>query len=143
MESLAKNRLRWWKKLRRAVSRSSHPRSSVRKRVVKNFAKFTGKHLYQSIFLMNFAKFLRISFHRTPLDDCFSVSQCWKFTMLVVESSNYDNLYLDIRSGLKALYLWQEFSWTIKYVFLRSNINLINVVLTNLTGINVNKLIYQ
>ena len=32
--------------------RSSHPRCSVRKGVLRNFAKFTGKHLRQSIFLI-------------------------------------------------------------------------------------------
>ena len=51
--------------------RSSQWRCSVRKCVLRNFAKFTGKHLYQSLvfkhkcFPVNFAKFLR-----TPLD-CF------------------------------------------------------------------------
>ena len=30
--------------------RSSHRRRSVRKGVFRNFAKFTGKHLYQSLF---------------------------------------------------------------------------------------------
>ena len=64
-----------------------------KKGVLKTFAKFTGKHLYKSLFLIkleaqacnlikketlaqvfpvNFAKFLRTSFfYRTPLDDCF------------------------------------------------------------------------
>ena len=69
--------------------RSSHPRCSVRKAVLRNFTKFTGKHLRQSLFFniveasglrlatllnkriwrrcfpVNFVKFLR-----TPLDDC-------------------------------------------------------------------------
>ena len=30
--------------------RSSHPRCSIKKGVLKNFAKFTGKHLCQSLF---------------------------------------------------------------------------------------------
>ena len=33
-----------------AISRSSHWRSFVRKVVLRNFAKFTGKHLYQGLF---------------------------------------------------------------------------------------------
>ena len=71
--------------------RSSHQRCAVRKSV--NFAKFTGKHLFQSFFfnkvpgfrtatllkkrlwrrwfLVNFSKLLRTPFCRTPLDDCF------------------------------------------------------------------------
>ena len=74
--------------------RSSHRSCSIRKCVLRNFTKFTGKHLYQSPFFnkvaslrpatllkkglwhrcfpMNFAKFLRAPFHRTPLNDCFS-----------------------------------------------------------------------
>ena len=78
------------------TSRSSHRRCSVRKGVLRNFAKFTGKHLCQRLFLnkvaglrpatllkkslwhrcfpVNFAKFLRIPFYRTPQGDCFSTS---------------------------------------------------------------------
>ena len=61
--------------------------------VLKNFTKFTRKHLRQSLFFnkvaglrpvtllkkrlwhrcfsVNFVKFLRTSFYRTPPDDCF------------------------------------------------------------------------
>ena len=38
--------------LHRYGSRSSHQRCSVRKGVLGNFAKFTGKHLCQSLFLI-------------------------------------------------------------------------------------------
>ena len=38
-------------------SRSSHRRCSVRKDVLKNFAKFTGKHLCQSLFFNEVAGF--------------------------------------------------------------------------------------
>ena len=50
---------------------SSRPEVFCKKSVLKNFAKFTGKHLYQSLFLIklqasafsaNFAKFLRTAF---------------------------------------------------------------------------------
>ena len=79
------------------TTRSSHQRSSARKGVLGNFSKFTGKHLRQGLFYnkaagpepatllkirlwhrcfpMNFAKFLRAPFHRTPLNDCFSTIQ--------------------------------------------------------------------
>ena len=57
--------------------RSSRPELLSKKRVLKNFAKFTGKHLCQSLFLIrlqkkilwhgcfpvNFAKFLRTAFY--------------------------------------------------------------------------------
>ena len=59
-------------------SRSSHRRCSVKKGVLRNFTKFTGKHLRQRLFFkacnfikkdcfpVNFAKFLRASFlHNT------------------------------------------------------------------------------
>ena len=57
------------------IVRSSHKRCSMRKVVLGNFAKFTGKHLCQSLFFnklwhrcfpVNFAKFLRTPY-RTPL----------------------------------------------------------------------------
>ena len=41
-----------WEKLVLEV-RSSHRRCSVREGVLRNFAKFTGKHPYQSLFLNN------------------------------------------------------------------------------------------
>ena len=71
--------------------KSSHRRCSVRKGVLRNFSKFTGKHLCQSLFLIkiglrpatllkkrlwhrcfpvNFVKFLRTPFHRITLVDC-------------------------------------------------------------------------
>ena len=59
-----------------SINRSSHWRCSIRKDVLRNFAKSTRKHLYQSLFLnkvaglrlwcrcfsVNFAKFLRTPF---------------------------------------------------------------------------------
>ena len=35
--------------------RGSHQRCSVKKKVLRNFAKFTGKHLFQSLFFNKFA----------------------------------------------------------------------------------------
>ena len=80
-------------------TRSSHQRCSVRKGILGNFAKFTGKHLCQVLFYnevadpqpepatllkkklwrryfpMNFPIFPRTPFHRTPLNDFFSTIQ--------------------------------------------------------------------
>ena len=75
---------------KKAVDRSSHRRYSVKKGVLRNFTKFTAKHLCQSLFFnkvaglkpakllkkrlwhrcfpVNFAKFLR-----KPLDECFCI----------------------------------------------------------------------
>ena len=79
----------------RVTFRNSHQRCSVRKCVIRNFAKFTGKHLYQRLFFnkvlglstatllkkrlwhrsfpVNFVKFLRTSFLQDTLDDCFFI----------------------------------------------------------------------
>ena len=55
-----------------AISRSSHHRCSVRKGVLRNFAKFTGKHLPRAC---NFIKKRlwqkRFPVNYEPLDDCF------------------------------------------------------------------------
>ena len=60
-----------------SINRSSHQRCSIRKGILRNFAKFTGKRLYQSlffgtkVFLWIFRNFLEHLFYRTPLGDCF------------------------------------------------------------------------
>ena len=79
------------------TARSSHQRYSVRKSVLRNSVKFTVTHLCQVLFYnkvsapepatllkkrlwhrcfpMNFAKFLRTPFQRTPRNDCVSTIQ--------------------------------------------------------------------
>ena len=79
------------------TTRSSHQKCSARKDVLRNFSKFTRKHLCQVLFYkkvaglepatllkmrlwhrcfcINFAKFLKPPFHRTPLNDCSSTIQ--------------------------------------------------------------------
>ena len=64
----------WEKITARTSARSSHQRCSMKKGVLRNFAKLAGKHLSQSIFLelfyfelhgcftVNFAKFLKMPF---------------------------------------------------------------------------------
>ena len=47
------------------MTRSSHQRCSLKKAVIRNFVKFTGKQLCQSLI------FDKIAGHRTPLDNCF------------------------------------------------------------------------
>ena len=62
-----------------SCAESNHRRCSVRNGVLRNFAKFTGKHPVPVSFLiklqtlgLNFAKFLRtLFFYRTTLGDCF------------------------------------------------------------------------
>ena len=85
-------------KILHAICRSSHRRWSVRKGVLRNFAKFTGKHLCQSFFFNKIAgsglqlyqkrdsgtgsflpvlrNFYEHLFKKTPLGDCFWTSDC-------------------------------------------------------------------
>ena len=49
------------------VFRSSYQRCSVRKGILRNFAKFTGKHLCQSLF------FNKVAGPRTPFSQSTSV----------------------------------------------------------------------
>ena len=78
----------------------SHRRCSVKKDISRNFKKFTGKHLCQSLvfnkvatllkkklrhrcFLANFVKFLRTPFYRKPSGYCFcpasTTFDLWKY----------------------------------------------------------------
>ena len=50
--------------------RSSHQRCFIKKGVLKNFAKFTGKQLHRC-FLVNFVKFSRTPFLQNTTGDCF------------------------------------------------------------------------
>ena len=54
------------------IIRSSHRICYVRKSVLRNFAKLTGKHLYQSLFFNKIAG-LSLQLYRTALGDCFSM----------------------------------------------------------------------
>ena len=75
-----------------ASFRSSHRRCSLRKGVLGNFAKLTGKHLCHSLYFNNVAG-LHL-FYRTPLGDCFwslkrkhleqNHSSYWVPSMLIV-----------------------------------------------------------
>ena len=88
--------------------RSSRPELFYKKGVLRNFARFTGKHLCWSLFFnkvaglkpptllkkrlwhrcfpVNFAKFLRTPLYRTPLDDCFW-SMLTKYNHILVQNS--------------------------------------------------------
>ena len=86
------------------VYRSSHQRGSVRKSVLRNFTKFTGKHLCQSllfnkarnfikketlaqVFSCEFSEIFKKAFlHRTPL---VAVSVCVICTILDIHCNGY------------------------------------------------------
>ena len=100
-------------------SRSSHRRNSVRKGVPKNFVKFTGKHLCQSIFLIklknrfwhrcfpvNFANFLGTPFFTEHL--WVTGSRIYKIKCIETEVSNTKRLLL-IRETLRKNILVHSF----------------------------------
>ena len=111
---------------------SSHRRWSVKKGVLKNFAKFTGKHLCQSLFFknlqasglhlwdrcfpVNFAKFLRLPFWKN--------SPRWLF--LKVVTPGFDEL-ITTNVWLKVLWLLtmklSEFWWDINLIINRKTIS--------------------
>ena len=64
----------------KAVTRSV----SMKKGILRNFTKSTGKHLYRSLY---FKKETQAQEHRTPLDDCFYFVQYLKNFVLVFRIS--------------------------------------------------------
>ena len=96
-------------------SRSSHPEEFCKKGALRNFAKFTGKHLGQSLwykcFPVNFAKFLRTLFLTEHLrwllfqlfyHVCYTKSQVsfylWQIE-LVLKRSKLQNIMTRIVEG--------------------------------------------
>ena len=77
------------------ICQSSHRRYSSRNRVLRNFAKLTGKHLWPATlfkkrllhrcFPVNVSKFLRTMFYGTPLGDCFCI---WPFIPFKTPKTN-------------------------------------------------------
>ena len=57
-------------------ARSSHQRSSVRKGILRNFAKFTGKHLHQSLFFNKVAGLANNFTEKKALVQAFSCDFC-------------------------------------------------------------------
>ena len=92
------------------MNRSSHLAGSVRKGILRNFVKFTGKHLCQSFFLnkvighftLNFLKFLRAPFLHNTSGDCFYMNnEHWdcsapKVDSLVEYRSNRSQMFFKI-----------------------------------------------
>ena len=82
------------------LSRRSHRRSAMEKGVLKNFAKFTEKHLCQSLYFnkvasLNFAKFLRTPFLTDHLRTTASVN------LLFFKSRRISLQYLNFKSNIR------------------------------------------
>ena len=75
-------RRRWISDKYDVKDRSSHRRCSVRKGVVRNFAKFTGKHPCQSLFFNEVAGLARNFIKKETLEQMFSCEFC-KFVRTV------------------------------------------------------------
>ena len=64
---------------------SSHQRCSVKKAVLKNFVKFTGKHLYQSLFVKKVADLTPATLSKKSLwNRCFFFVHFPKFKRLLL-----------------------------------------------------------
>ena len=88
-------------KLWLASLKSSHRRCSVRKGVLRNFAIFTGKHLYQSLFFNKVAGLRSATLLKTRLwRRCFSVTFAKFLSLqstsgwLLLNSGNHLSSYL-------------------------------------------------
>ena len=111
----------FFKRMVITLSRRSHQRCSMKKGVLRNFTKFTAKHLCQSllfntvagvftgVFLWLLWNFLEHLFCRTPLDDCFCL--CYH-TPLVFSIS--------VTSFMSSCYLSQSFSYSSKFIAVNS-----------------------
>ena len=116
-----------------SIFRSSHQRCSMKKGVLRNFAKFTEKHLCQSLFFnkvtalrpatllqkrpwhryfpVSFGKFLRTPFYRTPLENCFCTFILW-FSYVLYDESEKCRFMINDSACFKKLTL------AISYLFL-------------------------
>ena len=89
--------------------RSSHQRCSIRKNVLRNFTKFTGKHLRQSLwhmcFPVNFMKFLKTSFLQNICGRLLLMINLWKYHWILAGQILQESLSYRIRNCLKTYLL--------------------------------------
>ena len=123
------------------VCKSSHQRCSMKKGILRNFTKFTGKHLCQSlffhklyqkrgsgtgVFLWNLLNFKEHLFYRTPLDDYFYVwsvySRTWTVTTQKMKCSVKHLFTKEIFNG--KLHFWNRVSMGIAINYFRNYLHL-------------------
>ena len=109
----------WWKGFtflkNKSHYRSSHRRCSERKGVLSNFAKFTGKHLCQSLFFNEVAG-LRLWKER-PWYRCFHVNFV-KFRRTFFLQSNSGRLLLSLWGGRTFHY---KLLFSLSFIILKKN----------------------
>ena len=71
------------KPLKNITHRNSHQRCSVRKSVIRSFAKFTGKHLCQSLFFNKVAGLRPANLFKKRLTQVFSRNLCAAASTLI------------------------------------------------------------
>ena len=88
-----------------SMKKSSHRGCSVKKSVIRNFAKFTGKHLCQSLFLIkfpvNFPKFLRTRFWQNRF---FYFKFPWSIIVFVISTNMISFSFNPLQHGVAYLY---------------------------------------
>ena len=109
------------------ISKAVFQKCSVKNDVLKNFAKFIGKLLYQSLFFnkvaglrpaillkkrlwhryfsVNFAKFLRIPFFIEQLCFCSVIDHSWTFILYKI--LNFGN-YIHLMSTYRVAFIWKK-----------------------------------
>ena len=96
-------------------SRSSHRRFYKRKGVLRNFSKFTGKHLCQSSFLIKLDFNLQLYFTKRFWHKCFSVNFP-KFLRKHFLQNNSGRQLLQIHVTLCSTYLMNDKNYTIYFL---------------------------
>ena len=99
-----------------AIIRSSHRICYVRKGVLRNFAKLTGKHLYQSLFFNKIAG-LRLHLYRTALGDCFSMFRLKSWDLSKTLFLNTSHFLKN--SSVFSFFIFIKFMSTIRQFFLK------------------------
>ena len=100
---LTSRNFEWFDEYLSVIFRSSLRRCSIRKGGLRNFAKFTGKHLRQShcfkkdsgpgVFLWILENFSDHIFYRTRHSDCFSILYCGWLYMVGIDNASSQKTY--------------------------------------------------
>ena len=107
--------------LPQAISRSSHRSCSVKNKVLRNFAEFTGKHLSQSLFFNKVAGLRPATLSKKRLWHMCLPSNFVKFLRTPFLQNTSRRLLLHVFFGKEPylVILWIFFIWNFKWKFLK------------------------